>query len=133
MSSDTAETITNIMELVAEHAGDITERVFNRYFELCSDSRALMDHTDEYMRGRMMTQVLLLLMEPGEEELSSYLEFETSAHEAYGVKQHMYENLLQAVREVVAETLGDAFDGEMDAALKARSAYLLEAIADATA
>ena len=54
------------MEQVAEKAGDIAPAIFARYFERCGDSRALMEHMDEHMLGRMMDQVLLLIMEPGE-------------------------------------------------------------------
>ena len=123
-----SETITSAMELVAERAGDITEAVFRRYFDRCSGSKALMDHTDEYMRGRMMTQVLLLLMESGEAELASYLAFETDAHKAYGVQQHMYENLLASVREEVQQILDGSFTPEMDAAFSARIDHLLSEI-----
>jgi len=128
-----SETITAAMELAAERAGDITEAVFARYFDRCSGSRALMDHTDEYMRGRMMTQVLLLMMEPGEAELESYLAFETDAHAAYGVQQYMYENLLAAVHETVADALNGSFTPAMDSAFSARIDHLLKAIAAAAA
>lgn len=128
-----SEAITAAMELVAERAGDITDAVFRRYFDRCSGSRALMDHTDEYMRGRMMTQVLLLLMESGEAELKSYLAFETDAHKAYGVEQHMYENLLAAVHEEVAATLNGSFTPAMDAAFRARIDHLLTEIEAAAA
>ena len=123
-----SEIITGAMALVADRAGDITEAVFTRYFDRCSGSRALMDHTDEHMRGRMMAQVLLLLMESGEAELASYLAFETDAHKAYGVKQHMYENLLAAVREEVQQVLNGSFTPEMDAAFSARIDHLLSQI-----
>ena len=128
-----SDAIVSAMELVAEQAGDITEAVFKRYFDRCSGSRALMDHTDEYMRGRMMTQVLLLLMESGEAELASYLEFETDAHKAYGVQQHMYENLLASVHEEVQQILNGSFTAEMDTAFRARIDHLLSAIETASA
>ncbi|MGE0625852.1 MAG: globin [Pseudomonadales bacterium] len=128
-----SDTITQAMELVAERAGDITEAVFARYFDRCAGSRALMDHMDEYMRGRMMTQVLLLLMEPGEQELASYLHFETDAHKSYGVEQYMYENLLAAVHEEVAQALNGAFTPAMDAAFRSRIDHLLKEIAAAAA
>ncbi len=123
-----SEMISEAMALAADRAGDITEAVFTRYFARCSGSRALMDHTDEYMRGRMMAQVLLLLMEPGEAELASYLEFETDAHKAYGVEQYMYENLLAAVHEEVAEILNGSLTPAMDSAFRSRIAYLLSQI-----
>ncbi|MEM8769613.1 MAG: globin [Pseudomonadota bacterium] len=128
-TADTAETITAAMMLLAERAGDVTPTVMDHYFERCADSKALMEHMDRHMLGRMMDQVLLLLMEPGEDELESYLEFETANHRAYGVQQHMYENLLSTVREVVANALGNDYTPATAAAFEARSSYLLEAIA----
>ncbi len=125
----TAATITDAMMLLAERAGDVTPTVMNRYFERCADSKALMEHMDRHMLGRMMDQVLLLLMEPGEEELESYLEFETANHRSYGVQPHMYENLLSTVREVVADALGDDYNAGTKAAFENRSRFLLDAIA----
>ena len=133
MNAANSEVIISIMEQVAERAGDITPRVFERYFERCADSRSLMDHMDAHMLGRMMDQVLLLLMESGEEELASYMEFETATHRSYGVEQHMYESLLAAVRDVLAASLGTDFTAEMDRALTSRIDFLLSEIGAATA
>ncbi len=121
------------MELVAEKAGDITPAIFTRYFERCTDSRALMDHMDEHMLGRMMDQVLLLIMEPGEDELASYIEFETASHRSYGVKAHMYESLMRSVQDVISSELGEAFTEDMRDALQARIDYLLQEITAAAA
>lgn len=128
----TAQIIT-AMELAAEAAGDITGAVFDRYFARCSDSRALMEHMDEHMLGRMMEQVILLLMESGEEELESYIEFETASHRAYGVKPHMYESLMLAVQDVISQALGDAFTEDMALALQSRIDFLLREITAAEA
>ena len=119
------------MELVAERAGDITPKVFERYFRRCRESQVLMDHMDEHMLGRMMDQVLLLLMEPGESELESYLEFETSTHRSYGVEPHMYKSLMAAVCEVMEEALASDYSTKIDAALKGRTRFLLKEIAAA--
>ena len=123
----TAE-ILSAMETLAEKAGDVTPAIFRRYFERCQESRALMDHMDEHMLGRMMDQVLLLIMESGEEELASYLNFETANHRSYGVEAHMYGSLLHSVQDVIAETLGDDLTPSMARALKARIDYLLGAL-----
>ena len=116
------------MERVAEKAGDIAPAIFARYFERCGESRALMDHMDEHMLGRMMDQVLLLIMEPGEEELTSYIEFETASHRSYGVQPHMYESLMRSVQDILARELGDEFTQEMNDALQGRVDYLLNEI-----
>lgn len=125
MSQTAVDSIISMFEQVADRGGDITARVIDRYFQRCADSQALMDHMDEHMLGRMMDQVLLLLMESGEAELDSYLKFETANHRAYGVEQHMYQSLLAAVHDVIVDILGDDLSDEMDAALIARSEFLL--------
>lgn len=116
------------MELVAEKAGDVSPAIFKRYFERCEDSRSLMEHMDEHMLGRMMDQVLLLLMESGEEELDSYIEFETASHRSYGVKPYMYESLMLAVQDVLKQSLGSEFTSQMADALQSRIDDLLGAI-----
>lgn len=121
------------MELVAEKAGDISPAIFARYFERCGESKALMEHMDEYMLGRMMDQVLLLLMESGEEELASYITFETASHRSYGVQPHMYESLMCSVQDVIGSELGDAFTEDMRNAFQGRIDYLLRAISSAAA
>jgi len=126
----TAE-ILAAMERVAEKSGDITPAIFERYFERCRESKALMDHMDEHMLGRMMDQVLLLIMEPGEEELASYISFETASHRSYGVQAHMYESLMRSVQDVLAEALGEELTPRMSGALKSRIDYLLTEISAA--
>ncbi len=116
------------MEQVAEQAGDITGEVFQHFFVQCRTSHALMDHMDKYMLGRMLDQVLLLLMEPGDAELESYLNFETKAHATYGVEQHMYETLMNSVRDVVRNDLNGDYDAEISAAFDERIEYLLQKI-----
>ena len=130
--SDTAMQIERVFEQVAERAGDITAQVFVRYFERSGSARELMNHMDEHMLGRMMEQVLLLMMDTSEAELGSYLKFETSAHTAYGVDLEMYDELMGAMIDVTAAVMGDDFDDAGRLALEARAAYLLDAIAATT-
>ncbi len=125
--------IIESLELVAERAGDITAPTIAAYHERCPASAALMDHMDEHMLGRMMDQVLLLIMEDGEAELNNYLEFETANHEAYGVEPHMYDNLFSAVVDTVKSVLGSSWTERFDAAWRARSESLLAAIHHAAA
>jgi len=127
-----SESIVTSLELVAERHGDITAEVMRIYHQRCPESAALMEHMDEYMIGRMMDQVLLLLMEDGREELENYLRFETTNHESYGVLPHMYANLLSSVRDCIADVLGDDFGSGMQAAWRTRIAILLDAIEEAS-
>lgn len=132
MSID-SDRIVESLEIVAESAGDITPEVFRNYHRLCPASAQLMDHMDDYMRGRMMDQVLLLLMEEGAEELNSYLEFETRSHESYGVEPYMYENLFSAVVATVREAAGSAWTDAHQSAWDNRVALLLASISEAEA
>lgn len=124
-NEEQAANIIAAMELAAEKAGDITPAVFERYFQRCNDSKALMEHMDEHMLGRMMEQVILLLMESGEDELASYIEFETASHRSYGVQLHMYESLMLSVQDVIKDALRDTYTPAMAAAMKSRIDYLL--------
>ena len=124
----TEEIIITAFEQVAETAGDITESVFRCYFEQSSDSAALMDHMDKHMLGRMMDQVLLLLMESGDTELASYLEFETKVHKSYGVEMSMYQDLMWSVCQVVGEVLDTDFHPDVADAFEERIGFLLREI-----
>jgi len=84
------------LESAANAAPDIYELAFNRYFELCPDSKALLQHTDELMRGRMMEQVMSLLMDESAADLEIYFKFEVSNHEGYGAAPVMYQHLFAA-------------------------------------
>lgn len=132
MSNDSSRIIESL-EIVAEHAGDITSQVFKNYHHACPESAKLMDHMDNYMLGRMMDQLLLLMMEEGEQELTAYLEFETRSHQAYGVQPHMYNNLFNALLTTVQKAAGPAWTGEYQKAWENRISTLLQRIAEAEA
>ena len=121
------------LELAAEKAGDIAPAVYARYFERCPDSRMIMQHTDEHMRGRMLDEVFRLLMSGGVEQEREYLAFETTNHRAYGAAPHMYRNVLLAVRDVVQAALGSEFSAEMADAWTRRVDDLVAVIEPLTA
>ncbi len=125
MSGDAIE---QSFELAGERAGDITEQVYAAYFARCPESRELMALVDPYMRGRMLESVLLLLMGESVAEQRDYIHYETKSHLSYGVKPHMYDNLLNAVRDAVREALGADWTAEMDAAWATRIEDVLREI-----
>jgi hypothetical protein len=120
-----SEALLASLERAADVAGDISPAIYDRYFELCPDSRAIMSHTDEYMRGRMLDEVYRLLMNDNLTGDRDYLAFETVNHRAYGAAGYMYENLLLAVRDVVRGALGQDWTPSVAAAWNARLAELL--------
>ncbi|MFT7244159.1 MAG: hemoglobin-like flavoprotein [Candidatus Azotimanducaceae bacterium] len=102
------------LEMVAETAGDITPAVYQRYFESCPGSEALMSHIDELVQGKMMVEVYRLVMLEDFSDEAAYLKFEVDNHAlAYSVEPHMYGNLLNALMDTVAELLGDQWDHKM--------------------
>lgn len=97
------ETLIATLESAATAEPDLYGKTMARYFELCPDSADLMSHTDEMMRGRMMEQVVTLLMDADVGALEVYFKFEVGNHEAYGAKPHMYAHLFQACEDVTKE------------------------------
>jgi len=132
LSNDSSRIIESL-EIVSESAGDITSEVFRTYHEDCPASAKLMDHMDNYMLGRMMDQVLLLMMEEGEQELSAYLEFETKSHQSYGVEPYMYDNLLNALLKTVRRAAGSQWQPVYQTAWENRISTLLQRISEAEA
>jgi hemoglobin-like flavoprotein len=131
--SNDSSLIIESLEIVAESAGDITSQVFDNYHRSCPASAKLMDHMDDYMLGRMMDQVLLLMMEEGEQELAAYLEFETKSHESYGVEHYMYDNLFEAVLTTVRQAAGKQWADRFQSAWERRINTLLQRITEAEA
>ena len=113
--------VVECLELVAEKAGDITPVIYEKYFERCPDSAAVMSHLDETTMGKMMDEVYRLIMVADCASESDYLNWEVVNHEfAYSVEPHMYEGLFAAMTEAVSEALGVDWNTAMESAWKAR-------------
>ena len=125
------DAVIESLERAAERAGDITPLVYERYFARCPDSAALMKLTDQHMRGRMIAEVLRLVMSDDVGNDRSYLRFETRTHETYGVMPAMYPHLLEGLREAVRESLGGAWNDAYERAWNERLAVLSTEIASA--
>lgn len=125
--------ILTSLEITAERAGDITDTVCERFFSKCPDSRELMEHIDLGVQGRMIEEVMRLLMVPDSHTQSGYLEFEIKTHRAYGVRMDMYSNLLNAVQETVESALGELWNHEFQDAWQQRLNSLVNEISLHTA
>jgi hypothetical protein len=134
-SADEADDLVyHTFELAAERIGDIVEPVYARYFEKDPDAATLMSHMDHLTLGRMLNEVVRLLMSTDYAVDASYLDFEVKNHEcAYRVQPRMYGELLVAVRDTVAAALGSDFDTACAAAWDRRLADLLREIGERTA
>jgi len=112
------------LELAAERSGDITPAVYECFYRLCPAAREVMSHVDPHMQGRMLEEVLQLLMTPPETLDPGQLAFEVGNHRAYGVSPEQYGPILEAVRDVVQEALGAAWSPEFAAAWATRIGVL---------
>ena len=121
--------VNDSLETAAEIAGDITPAIYERYFASCPGSEALMSHIDDLVRAKMMVEVYRLVMLPSYEDEAGYLNFEVDNHAlAYSVEPHMYGNLLYALMDTVAGTLGDKWTPDHKQAWEDRLEALLSEI-----
>ena len=113
--------VVDSLELVAEKAGDITPLIYQKYFECCPDSAAVMLHLDETTMGKKMEEVYRLMVVADYATESDYLTWEVVNHEsAYNVEPHMYEGLFSAMTEAVREVLWVDLNIAIESAWKAR-------------
>jgi hypothetical protein len=123
-----SDLIGTSFEQAAERAGDITAEIYERYYARCPEARAVMQHVDPYMQGRMMTEVLTLVMTEPADLPEGYLVFETANHASYGVVLDMYPDLLHAVRDAVRAAVGDDWSDACETAWHDRTAALIARI-----
>ena len=127
--SNVIEVVTQDLALVAERQGDITQLLFQRFFQKSSASLELMKHSDVHMQGRMLEGVLELLFEDRHLEAGGYLEWELENHvDAYGATFEMYDAFFAALLEVIRECLGDDWSDERASAWQARVDAILEVV-----
>lgn len=101
-------------EQVAGIMEDLSAPVFARYFAADPAAAQLMAHMDHLTRGRMLNEVLRLLMSWDTASDGPYLDFEVRNHQwAYRVEPGMYRALFVAVRDTVADVLGPAWQPGM--------------------
>jgi hypothetical protein len=125
----TQDSIMASLEIVAEKCGDINTAVYERYFQKSPGSEELMSHIDHLVRGKMMEEVMRLLMLEDTAAEDEYLSFEMKTHEqAYSVIQSMYTSLLTSVWEIVREGVADDWTKEFEDAWQERIASLSEAL-----
>ena len=99
--------ISDSLECYAERHGDLAPRVYERFFELNPEAAALMEYSDEYMRGRMFASMVELFLSDEHLEPGGYLDWELENHiKAYSATTVMYESLFQSMRDVLDNDLG---------------------------
>ena len=125
---ESLQPLVDSLAIAAESAPDIYELVFARYFELCPDSKELLEHTDDLIRGRMMEQVMSLLMDEDLKSLELYFKFEVANHEGYGALLPMYGHLLRACKEVTQSYNSCAWTDQTNSIWDGQINVLLELI-----
>lgn len=111
-----SDLVYQTFELAAERAGDVTPEVYRRYYERSPESERIMSHVDPYMQGRMMEEVLGLMMTPPSQLPGDYLTFETANHASYGVAHHLYRPLFEALRDTIREAVGEDWNADFGSA-----------------
>ena len=91
--------IITSMAYLAASQDDVTPLLYERFVRRLPEAGAMMRHMDEHMLGRMMGDLLVLVMTPPDEIEPDYLAFEVSSHDAYGVRPEMFAPLLAVVRD----------------------------------
>ena len=120
--------ILDSLEQLADQDVDLTDDVYERFFESCTAASALMRHTDQHMRGRMLGQALELLLT---KDVSEYLEWEIDNHQsAYAVEADMYKLFFLAIRDAVRQRLGSNWQASHSDEWDARITALIADIAD---
>lgn len=110
------EPVVASLERLAQTDDDIAGEAYARFTARHPESAGLMSHMDDYMLGRMMQDVLVLLMTPPAEIDRHYLSFEVGSHRAYGVTAAMFRPLLEAVRDTVRDRLASHWTEQVDTA-----------------
>ncbi len=123
--------ISDSLGLYAERHGDMAPRVYKRFFELNPDAAALMEYSDEYMRGRMFASMLELFLSDEHLEPGGYLTWELENHiKAYSATIAMYESLFQSMRDVLDSDLGADWRPEWQKALANRIDRIIREVVD---
>lgn len=123
--------IIQVFELLAERDVDLLVPFYRRFFLLCPEAEALMGHSDEPMRGRMLEQTIELLMDGELQGPGNYFRWEIANHlSAYGVSADMYTAYFQALGDELREALGEAWHASFEEGWDLRIADLLQEVAD---
>ena len=121
--------ISASLELYAERHGDMAPRVYERFFELNREAAALMEYSDEHMRGRMFASMVELFMSDEHLGPGGYLYWELENHiKAYSATTAMYESLFQSMRDVLDKDLGTDWRPEWQHAWSSRIARILQQV-----
>ena len=131
-AADELALISDSLELYAERHGDMAPRVYERFFELNPEAAALMEYSDEYMRGRMFASMVELFLSDEHLEPDGYLTWELENHiKAYSATTAMYESLFESVLDILISDLGSEWHSEWSLAWQNRIALIMKQVMEA--
>ena len=130
-TADELALISDSLECYAERHGGMAPRVYNRFFELNPEAAALMEYSDEYMRGRMFASMIELFLSDEHLEPGGYLTWELENHiKAYSATTAMYESLFQSMHYVLDKHLGAEWRSEWQEAWANRVDRIMEQVTE---
>ena len=128
-TADELALISDSLECFAERYGDMAPRVYKLFFELNPEAAALMEYSDEYMRGRMFASMVELFLSDEHLEPGGYLDWELENHiKAYSATTAMYESLFQSMRDVLNNDLGTDWQPDWQEAWASRIDRIMEQV-----
>ena len=106
-------------------------RVYERFFELDPEAAALMEYSDEHMRGRMFASQLELFLSDEHLGPGGYLNWELENHiKAYSATTAMYESLFQSMQDVLDKDSGAEWRSEWQQAWANRVDRVMEQVTE---
>lgn len=109
--------ISQSLERLADNNTDIFVKVHAAIAAKMPNMHAQMSHMDDRMRGRMLDQIVNLLLGDVHED---YLTFEVCMHHGYGAKLEEYQCLLDNIKDIIASELGSAWTSVQNDAWNSR-------------
>ena len=120
--------VTESLECLSDTTVNVNDMIFEKFYHSSPESEQLMTHMDELTRGKMLEEVIRLLLVKDLASESEYLVFELKTHKwAYSVVHNMYRILFDALLEAVREAAGNAWRAEYDSAWQSRIDELVAA------
>lgn len=121
-----SDLIRDSLEACGQQEVDITDGVYQRFFAADQAAFELMNHSDQYMRGRMLQEILEMFLS---EDDKDYLSWEVSNHLlSYNVAVSMYATFFEALQTTVASVLGDQWTPTCAEAWQSKTTALLAQI-----
>lgn len=123
------ELVTESLEVLEDESGVFNDRLFSRFYDCAPGAEDLMAHMDDLMKGKMLEEVIRLLLADDFDSEAEYLDFELKNHEtAYSVDHGMYRPLFDSFYETVKEFVKDGWRSEFDTAWQTRIDEVMSAL-----